>query len=178
MRCRATQCQDQGQHTCEDEADTHKGPSLGLGLLGPHADVDDLPSGVGLEHLGLARRQDACEWVTCGRQLRNLRLVWPSHLRAVYAEYVTQASVKDAWHSVVRRQSMLPNACCVPNGFADEFLTMHGFDSSDLWRMHPSWSASLVSSADERRWIRTKGSKHCLHDAVPILLCVSMLQLL
>ena len=54
-------------HTCQHEADPHEGPRLCVSPLRLHANVDELPSGVCLEHLGLAGRQDAREGVPCAK---------------------------------------------------------------------------------------------------------------
>ena len=61
--------------TCEHKADAHKGPGLCLGLLGLHADVHELPCGVRLKALTLARRQQPGEGVTCGQTHTGLSAV-------------------------------------------------------------------------------------------------------
>ena len=51
--------------TCQHKVDPDKRPGAGVSPLGLHADVHQLPSGVRLEHLRLAGRQDAREGVPC-----------------------------------------------------------------------------------------------------------------
>lgn len=51
--------------TGKHKADPHKGPGLCVSPLGLHANVDELPCCICLEHLGLAGRQDARERVPC-----------------------------------------------------------------------------------------------------------------
>ena len=65
MQMRGACCLGCQMPTGEDKGDAHKGASLRVRLLGLHADVDDLPGGVRLEHPGLAGRKEAGEGVAC-----------------------------------------------------------------------------------------------------------------